>query len=313
MGREYRLSRDARLREEGDRRPARVPLDLRGRRDDDTAGHVARGSITVARAGDDRSSATDAAASAVRAARVTVARRFDGPIVGIDVGEDYLDLATVDAAAEQLRLVRVAVTGVDRGAGGAIGELRRRLLAAAPELGARGAVALIDSPRWPRDLDVAACAGNAAVERVATGRESASRAIDLSLRAIVSRLALQSRDGGPFRLSLFPTPRFEFFAACVSDPRCKPHLAAIGRELFGDAAMEPDHRTAGPSGGRIFTRFMLAGFAAYRALDEVGVESYEAYPDLAFRLWAGAAELPPRARGPCGAGRSRANRPAARG
>jgi hypothetical protein len=228
---------------------------------------------------------------------VTVARGFDGPIVGIDVGEDYLDLATVDAAAEQLRLVRVAVTGVDRGAGGAIGELRRRLLAAAPELGARGAVALIDSPRCPRDLDVAACAGNAAVERVATGRESASRAIDLSLRAIVSRLALQSRDGGPFRLSLFPTPRFEFFAACVSDPRCKPHLAAIGRELFGAAATEPDHRTAGPSGGRIFTRFMLAGFAAYRALDELGVESYEAYPDLGFRLWARAAELPPKRAG----------------
>ena len=38
---------------------------------------------------------------------------------------------------------------------------------------------------------------------------------------------------------------------------------------------------------------------ADRAIDGVGVESYEAYPDLAFRLWASGAEIPPK-----GAGRS---------
>ena len=229
---------------------------------------------------------------------MTVARQIVGPIVGIDVGEDFLDLAIVNAAVKQLRLARVAVTGVDRGAGvndcGAIGELGRRLLAAAPELGANGAVALVDSPRWPRDLDLAARDADLHVRGIAG--ESASRAIDTALRAIVNRLGLRRSDGAPFRLSLFPTPQFEFFAACVRDPRCKPHLAALGRELFG-GALDRLHAGIAPAGGRVFTRFMLTGFAAYRAIDGAGAESYEAYPDLAFRLWAGGAEIPPKGAG----------------
>ncbi len=210
-----------------------------------------------------------------------VAPRIDGAIVGIDVGEDFLDLAIVDAGAARLRLARVAVKGVEGKECPAIEGLRRRLMAAAPELGAAGTLALIDSPRWPRDLDLEG------------GRKLASRgrAIDASLRTMVRDLELRGRDGRPFRLSLYPTPRLEYFAACVRDGRCKPHLGALGRELFGAAIDAIDDGIA-PAGGRIFTRFMIAGFAAYRAIEGAGVESYEGYPDLAFRLWAGGADIP---------------------
>jgi len=223
-----------------------------------------------------------------------------GPIVGIDVGEDFLDLAIVDEAGKHLRLERVAVVGVERGGdpnggdtrmGRGIDELRRRILAAAPELGASGAIALVDSPRWPRDLDLAEGVG---VREVAEA--SAGRKIDTRLRALVGRLGLRKAGGAPFSLSLFPTPRFEYFAACARDPRCKPHLAALGRELFGDAIEKASPGIA-PVGGRVFTRFMLSGFAAYRAIDSIGVESYEAYPDLALRCWAGGAEIPPKSAG----------------
>jgi hypothetical protein len=223
---------------------------------------------------------------------MNVMRQSAGPIVGIDVGEDFLDLATLDTAATRVRLARVAVVGIEHGGANdasGICELRQRMLAAAPELGASDAIALIDSPRWPRDLDLAA----RGISGASAQRE---REIDASLRGIVKHLDLRKGDGAPFRLSLFPTPQFEFFAACVSDPRCKPHLAAIGRELFGAAI---DRMQAGPApvGGRIFTRFMIAGFAAYRAIDGLGAESYEAYPDLAFRMWANGVAIPSKSAG----------------
>ena len=233
------------------------------------------------------------------------------PIVGIDVGEDFLDLAIVGAAAKHLRLERVAVVGIERGGdpnraqtniddtirgdgreGGGIDELRRRILAAAPELGASGAIALVDSPRWPRDLNLADVGGG--VRGVAG--PSAGRRIDTTLRAIVGQLGLRKAGGAPFSLALFPTPRLEYFAACARDPRCKPHLAALGRELFGDAIEKASPGIA-PVGGRVFTRFMLTGFAAYRAIDGIGVESYEAYPDLALRLWAAGVEIRPKSAG----------------
>jgi hypothetical protein len=86
------------------------------------------------------------------------------------------------------------------------------------------------------------------------------------------------------RLSMYPTPPVSYFAACIGDPRCKPHLGAIGRELFGD--LRGDSAPGAPvRGGSLFTRFMLAGFAAYRALEDAGVETLESYPDLQFRIW----------------------------
>ncbi len=244
------------------------------------------------------------------------ARPVIGPVVGIDVGEDFLDLAILDGVAQNLRLLRVAVNGVERdglaldrvaSGGEAIAELRRRMLAAAPELDAAGAIVLIDSPRWPRDLDLARSAADAHAPRGAVP-SGASRAIDTALRAIVGELALRKRDGTPFHLALFPTPKLEFFAACARDPRCKPHLAAIARELFG-RAIESAPRLPAPVGGRVFTRFMLTGFVAYRALERTRAACFEAYPDLDFRLWARGEELPPKgARRPALDARLRINR-----
>ena len=185
--------------------------------------------------------------------------------------------------------------------------MARRLLAAVPELGVAGAFALIDSPRWPRDLDLAMRAPGARL-RHGCEQTCASRAIDIALRAIVRELALKKRDGSPFRLALFPTPKLEFFSACASDPRCKPHLAAIARELFGPA-LECAPAMSAPAGGRVFTRFMLTGFAAYRALEPTPSASFEAYPDLAFRIWARSIEIPPKRAGrPALDARKRINR-----
>ncbi|MBI3758862.1 MAG: DUF429 domain-containing protein [Deltaproteobacteria bacterium] len=227
-----------------------------------------------------------------------------GPIVGIDVGEDFLDLAIIDAIGRRLRLARVAVTGVESfgevaSSGstkheGAIGELCRRLLAAAPELGESGAVAMVDSPRWPRDLDLSVRMGDS--DSRCYGSASASRTIDVALRALVNDVGLRRSDGRPFRLSLFPTPPLMYFAAVVRDPRCKPHLAALGEELF-DRMLDRFEAGTAPAGGRIFTRFMIAGFATFKALDRTGVESYEAYPDLAFRLWSNGIDIPPKSAG----------------
>ena len=175
------------------------------------------------------------------------------------------------------------------------------MLAAAPELGAAGATVMVDSPRWPRDLDLARRAAERAgapgvVIRAAPGRIVADRAIDSALRAIVGGLALKNRDGSLLRLALYPTPKFAFFAACARDPVCKPHLAAFARELFGPA-LDRAPALPRPAGGRFFTRFMLAGFAAYRALEPSAGALFEAYPDLAFRLWAHGEEIPPKGAG----------------
>lgn len=115
------------------------------------------------------------------------------------------------------------------------------------------------------------------------------RALDAALRALVRPLAGTSDGGDVGRLSMFPTPTVSYFARCVASPTCKPHLRAFARGLFGDLLdgwrPGPD---APPRSGALFTRFMLAGFAAYRALEDAGVETFESYPDLQFRLWSDA-------------------------
>src|SRR5579885_1925881 len=106
MGREHRISRDARVREESDRRPPRISVALPPR--------ILRYRIGRGRA-----------------------------IAGIDVGEDFIDLAIVKGGANRIRYARVAMP-----AGGAdpIGQLAARIAEAAPEL-RRDAVVLVDSPR----------------------------------------------------------------------------------------------------------------------------------------------------------------------
>lgn len=72
---------------------------------------------------------------------------------------------------------------------------------------------------------------------------------------------------------------------------CKLHLRALCHEMFG----EPSGGETGKGG--TFTRFMISGFAAYRALERLEVDCFESYPDLQFRLWNGGAGLPSKMKG----------------
>src|ERR1700737_3956432 len=115
VGREHRLPRNPRLREESDRRPAGISTDI---------------------------------PAALR--RLSVGR--DTTIAGIDVGEDFLALAILVSEKSELRLARIALRGISGDAPGALAQLAARIIDVAPEL-AVPAIALVDSPRWPCDLD----------------------------------------------------------------------------------------------------------------------------------------------------------------
>jgi len=92
---------------------------------------------------------------------------------------------------------------------------------------------------------------------------------------------------------MFPTPKLAEFEAFTADPQCKPHLVAIARRIFGKSPLASN--VAPLPRGRLFTRFMLAGFATHLALDTLGVRTYEGYPYLAFSLWKPPrVELPPK-------------------
>lgn len=96
---------------------------------------------------------------------------------------------------------------------------------------------------------------------------------------------------------MYPTPKVEYFVRCVRGPACKPHLAALGRELLAGSSENMEHPTI-DRGGKLFTRFMLAGFATYAAFAMRGMRAFECYPDMEFRLWAGddGRKLAPKAR-----------------
>ncbi len=122
-----------------------------------------------------------------------------------------------------------------------------------------------------------------------------SRELDAILRRIF-RTLMAAPDGKARMpgLAMFPTPRYDYFARCARDPRCKPHLAAIAAELFGELSDgNGDTLEPAPGGGAVFTRFMLAGFATYRALERLGVPAFESYPDLQLRLSAPSQDIPP--------------------
>jgi hypothetical protein len=188
----------------------------------------------------------------------------------------------IDPARRTLELSRVALRGIDEAAAGAQRELARRIGRAAPQLD-RGAIAIIDSPRWPLDLDWS----QPGVVRRAD--EVPGRAIDRALQRLVK--ALRAAGASTLKLAMFPTPRLDYFARQIAAPGCKPHLRAFGRELFGHGGTDP-----GPPKGGTFTRFMLVGFAAYQALALRRVTRYEGFPDLQFRLWSGEEPLPSKMR-----------------
>jgi hypothetical protein len=205
--------------------------------------------------------------------------------VGIDVGEKFLDLARVDSAAQSLDLTQISLVDVGEPVCEA---LAQRIAAAVPGIGA-DAIAIVDSPRRPRDLDSSLPAPRL------IDPAPAARSIDAALREIY-RVLRPAPDGkSPARgLSMFPTPRFEYFARCARAESCRAHLRAVARELFEPLLMRTGDRTG--AGGGTFTRFMLAGFATYRALERLGASAYEAYPDLLFRLCAPPIGLPPKRR-----------------
>src|SRR5437762_14194494 len=115
MGREYRLSRDPRLRQEGDRRDARIRFALPG---------------------------------ALR--RIELDPR--ATILGIDVGEDFLDLASVERDSRKVALARVdlrkIIGGLKAMNGGpdsrALAQLAGAITAAIPPVSAP-TIALVDS------------------------------------------------------------------------------------------------------------------------------------------------------------------------
>ena len=200
-------------------------------------------------------------------------------MAGVDVGEDFLDIATLAPESHHLSLTRVnlrnivsapAETRLDTNA---LTSLSLMLAEKVPEL--RGAIVLVDSPRWPSDLDWSK-AGVVAATHSKRGRE-----IDVGLRALVYTLHKLDANSTLTTLSMFPTPPMRYFGAHLNSATCKPHLRMLGQELFGEAL---NHDYGAASGG-VFTRFMIAGFATYRALEAIGAEVYEGYPDLQFRLW----------------------------
>ncbi|MGO9603895.1 MAG: hypothetical protein ACLQAT_10935 [Candidatus Binataceae bacterium] len=118
-----------------------------------------------------------------------------------------------------------------------------------------------------------------------------ARDIDTMLREIIARINRRRSPGTRIRLSMFPTPPLEYFIRCAAAADCKAHLRAIARTILRIAPRRsPAVRR---NGGWIFTRFMLAGFAAYCALERLGVETFEGYPYLAFSLWKRGEELLP--------------------
>lgn len=170
-----------------------------------------------------------------------------------------------------------------------IGMLAGALAQAVPEL-RRNAIAIVDSPRSPVDLDCSTA-------KFALRADSPpTRTIDAALRKLVSEIRLTGPADRKIKFSLFPTPRFDYFARCVGDSNCKPHLRAFGAQVFRSLdRFAHSGLPAHPSGGALFTRFMLAGFAVYHALDALKVETYEGYPYLAFKLWMNPREaLPPK-------------------
>jgi hypothetical protein len=232
--------------------------------------------------------------AALRAKVKTVDVGENSPIAGIDVGEGYLDLAMIEnPRAPALRLARIDLQPLSSDA---IEGVARAIARTMPRRG-RDAIVLVDSPRNPRGWDQRSGRANPPALR--------GRAIDTTLHEIVRAINRKRGAADGVRLSMFPTPEIEYFIRCAEDPRCKPHLAAIAREALEIEAAAQNPSMIRRGGGWLFTRFMLAGFATFRALERLGACAFESYPYLSFALHkTGDERLPPKsARGDARAGR----------
>ncbi len=214
--------------------------------------------------------------SACMRQRIVVARGT--PILGVDVGEDYLDLAMLTANRARLSYHRVPLHEI----ASPVADSIAHCIAEAVGCDLRGGVAFVDSPRTPRDVD---CSSGTMIRRIDAPR---ARVIDASLREL-----LRARFNGTMRpLSMFPTPLASYFAGCAARRGCKPHLGAIAEDVLATVIGIPPPTNTGSIPGGTFTRFMLVGFAVFPALEQLGVRAFEAYPDLQFRLWSDGVTLP---------------------
>jgi hypothetical protein len=203
-------------------------------------------------------------------------------LAGVDVGEDFLDVALLRSGAAAIEHHRIALAGIEADP---LRILSQRLSESCPDLISKS-LALIDSPRWPRDLDYSSRAV------LVRNPVASSRMLDQALRERLRDLP----DHDPIQLSMFPTPKLQYFSDCARSPLCKPHLRSIYLQLFGSGAIDSSNSPSNRPGtirGGTFTRFMLAGFLTFRAFEELGIPTLEAYPELEFRL-AGRKQLAPK-------------------
>ena len=217
------------------------------------------------------------ALSACSLRQMVIAR--GAPILGVDVGEDYLDLALLTASRTRLSYHRVRLAGIANPATASVAQR----IADAVDHDLRGGVALVDSPRTPRDVD---CSGATMSQRANAPH---ARAIDASLREL-----LRARFNAAMRpLSMFPTPLASYFAGCVAHPGCKPHLRAIAEELLAPVIALPRISTPPP----LQEEPLRASCSRIRRIPGIGATGYrafEAFPDLQMRLWSDGAPLPPK-------------------
>src|SRR6202162_1034999 len=153
-----------------------------------------------------------------RCTRRRIAVAPGAPILGIDVGEDFLDLAILSGDRATLSYHRISLAGIAR----PVSESLATLIADVVGHHVRGAGAVVDSPRTPRDID---CSG---AKMIARDDAPAARIIDATLRVLIH----EQFNGAMRPLSMFPTPLASYFAGCVAHLECKPHLRAIAEELL---------------------------------------------------------------------------------
>jgi hypothetical protein len=213
--------------------------------------------------------------ASLRAKVETVDVRENSSFAGIDVGEKFLDIAIADPGRRALRFSSVDLRDLQSDV---VSALASAIKERAPEV-RDCACLIIDSPRFPARR---------------RGQPS-GRAIDATLREIVRRVNAQRGSDQPVSFSLYPTPDISYFGDGSIYDRRKPYLLSIAREVLG---IEPGAGRGGPGGGRLFTRFMLVGFAVYRAAQRLGLEAVEGFPHLSFAMWLRAGEILPAKRYP---------------
>jgi hypothetical protein len=200
----------------------------------------------------------------------------DTSLVGIDVGECFLDLAILRESCA-IDHARIDLRDLESDA---ISALVHKLEMVCPT---DRCVALVDSPRSPRDVDVRMSRARA------DARCPSGRAIDRALHEFVL-----ARVGSRPRFSLFPTPALGHFKAWIRQPDAKTHLRAFYSALFRPAQNIGLNESGGKPSGGTFARFMLSGFAVHRGLARLGIECYECFPDLVFKIWSEGRTVPPK-------------------